>query len=57
LFNLGNIATWFAEFFGIVMLCAYGDESSDETKQRVFAVGAVIGSEEQWMWLDEKWTR
>jgi hypothetical protein len=37
------------------MLCAYGDESSDETKQRVFCVGAVIGAEEQWRWLAEKW--
>jgi len=37
------------------MLRAYGDESSDETKRRVFAVGAVIGAEEQWQWLDEKW--
>jgi hypothetical protein len=37
------------------MLCAYGDESSDETKQRVFAVGAVVGAEEQWVELEAKW--
>lgn len=37
------------------MLCAYGDESSDETKERVFAVGAVLGAEEQWALLERKW--
>jgi len=37
------------------MLYAYGDESSDETKRRVFAVGTVIGAEEQWAELEERW--
>ncbi len=39
----------------LVMLCAYGDESADETKQRVFAVGAVIGSEQQWQAIQGAW--
>ncbi len=37
------------------MLFAYGDESSDETKQRVCAVAAVMGTEENWKRLEEKW--
>ena len=37
------------------MLSVFGDESSDETKQRVFAVGGVIGTEESWKWLEEQW--
>jgi hypothetical protein len=33
---------------GIVyVLTAFGDESSDETHQRVFAVGAVFGEQHQ----------
>jgi uncharacterized protein DUF3800 len=38
-----------------VMLSVYGDESSDETKQRVFAVAGVIGPDEAWKNLEEKW--
>src|SRR3954464_3220387 len=37
------------------MLFAYGDESCDGSKQRVFAVGAVIGAEEQWQALEQNW--
>ena len=37
------------------MLRAYGDESMDETKQRVCAVAAVIGTEENWKFLEERW--
>jgi hypothetical protein len=37
------------------MLSVFGDESADETKQRVFAVGGVIGSEEAWLQLERKW--
>jgi hypothetical protein len=33
------------------------DESSDETKKKVFAVGALIGSDVQWAWLEEQWNR
>jgi hypothetical protein len=33
----------------------FGDESADETQQRVFAVGGVIGDEARWKWLEERW--
>lgn len=38
-----------------VVLFAFGDESADEKKERVFAVGAVIGSEQHWTWLEDRW--
>jgi hypothetical protein len=38
-----------------MILSVFGDESSDETKQRVFAVGGVIGLEETWRELEAKW--
>ncbi len=41
----------------VVMLFAYGDESMDETKQRVCAVAGLIGTEEQWNGLEWKWTQ
>lgn len=34
----------------------FGDESTDETQQRVFAVAGVIGDETHWKWLEERWT-
>jgi hypothetical protein len=37
------------------MLSVFGDESSDETKQRVFSVGGVIGTEEAWLDLEHQW--
>jgi hypothetical protein len=37
------------------VLSVFGDESSDETKQRVFAVAAVVGTENQWDVLAEAW--
>ena len=40
---------------GIIVLSVFGDESADETKQRVFAVAALIGSEEAWDALVNKW--
>ncbi len=40
-----------------VMLLVYGDESMDETKQRVCAVAGIIGTEAQWGDLEWKWTR
>jgi hypothetical protein len=39
------------------MLLVYGDESMDETKQRVCAVAGIIGTEEQWNALAWKWAR
>lgn len=40
-----------------IVLLVYGDESMDETKQRVCAVAALIGTEEQWGELEWQWTR
>ena len=37
------------------MLSVFGDESSDEKKQRVFAVAGVIGSEEMWNAIEPRW--
>jgi hypothetical protein len=37
------------------MLSCFGDESSDESKQRVFVVAAVIGNDDQWNRLEPQW--
>lgn len=37
------------------ILSVFGDESADETKERVFAVAGVIGSEAQWQKLEAQW--
>lgn len=37
------------------MLSVFGDESADETQERVFAVAGVIGDEDRWRWLEERW--
>jgi len=37
------------------MMSCFGDESADETKQRVFAVAGVIGGDRQWENLETKW--
>ncbi len=39
-----------------IMLLVYGDESMDETKQRVCAVAGIIGTEDQWKALEWAWT-
>jgi hypothetical protein len=39
------------------VILVYGDESMDETRQRVCAVAGLIGTEEQWDALGWKWTR
>ena len=39
----------------MVMLSAFGDESADETKQRVFAVAAVVGTEAFWEAAERAW--
>jgi hypothetical protein len=39
------------------MLLVYGDESMDETQQRVCAVAGIIGTEEQWKALEWEWVR
>jgi hypothetical protein len=38
------------------VLTAFGDESSDESKQRVFAVAALFGDQQTWDVLELKWT-
>jgi len=40
----------------ITVLSAFGDESSDESKQRVFAVAALFGDQQTWDALELKWT-
>lgn len=37
------------------MYTAYGDESADETKQRVFAIGGLFGNATDWNGLRKKW--
>jgi hypothetical protein len=37
------------------MVLVYGDESMDETCQRVCAVAGIVGTEEQWAALQAKW--
>lgn len=39
------------------MLLVYGDESMDETQQRVCAVAGLIGTEEQWKALEWEWVK
>ena len=38
-----------------IVIFAYGDESMDETFQRVCAVAAIIGTENQWKYLEDRW--
>ena len=37
------------------MLYAFGDESHDSTKERIFAVGGLLGDEGQWARLRAQW--
>jgi hypothetical protein len=39
-----------------MVLSVFGDESSDETKQRVFAVSGLIGTEAEWQQAETEWT-
>ena len=43
------------ERLAAVMIFVYGDDSSDEQRQRVCAVAVVLGTEEQWGWLEPQW--
>ena len=40
-----------------VILSIFGDESSDETKQRVFAVSGVFGNKAEWALTEEAWLK
>ncbi len=37
------------------MLTVYGDESTDEKEERVFAVGGLLGKQEEWDTFSEPW--
>jgi len=39
----------------LTMASVFGDESADETRQRVFAVAGLEGAEPEWKALEEKW--
>ena len=39
-----------------MVLSVFGDESSDETRQRVFAVSGVWGTEPEWQQVEAAWT-
>lgn len=41
----------------IVTLKLYGDESADETQDRVFAVAGVVGSDDEWAGPVREWLR
>ena len=41
----------------LVMRSVFGDESQDETKQRVFGVSGIFGSHEEWDTLADDWKR
>jgi hypothetical protein len=47
--NLNGLA------YEAVVLSVLGDESSDETKQRVFVVGGLLGDTQQWERFAPKW--
>ena len=39
-----------------MILSVFGDESADETKQRVFAISGVFGLESEWLRAEAAWT-
>jgi hypothetical protein len=39
-----------------MVLSVFGDESADETKQRVFAVSGLFGLESEWQAVEDAWT-
>jgi len=39
-----------------MVLSVFGDESADETKQRVFAISGVLGLESEWTHAESSWT-
>lgn len=43
------------ERLSAIVLLAYGDESMDETQQRVCAVAAIIGTEQEWNCFEPRW--
>jgi hypothetical protein len=45
------------KWFEGVVHTAYGDESADEKKQRVYAVGGLFGDKSDWEAFEENWKR
>lgn len=45
------------KWFEGVVHTAYGDESADEKKQRVYAVGGLFGDKSDWNTFEENWKR
>ena len=43
------------ERYSAVMVLVYGDESMDETQERVCAAAAIVGTEDQWSTLESRW--
>lgn len=41
----------------IKMLSVFGDESSDESGQRTFAIAGIMGTQEEWDALEVKWLK
>jgi len=39
----------------LAMLTVYGDESHDETRERVFAVAGLLGSKNDWDAVEDRW--
>lgn len=39
----------------VMVLSVFGDESADETAQRVFAVSGVLGTEDEWIETEAAW--
>ena len=51
---MSNLALQFQWFEGVVHT-AYGDESADETKQRVFALAGLFGNASDWRTFRKQW--
>jgi hypothetical protein len=52
----GRLATS-GKLFSVMVLLVFGDESADETKQRVFAISGLFGTEEEWQEAEAEWTK
>jgi hypothetical protein len=46
-----------AEIVAPLVISVFGDESSDETHERVYAVSGLIGTDDEWAEADELWLR
>lgn len=45
------------KWFSVTVLSVVGDESADETQQRVFAVSGVFGVEDEWLDAEHAWAK